>query len=217
MGGLMRPAPEPGMDPGGSSASGTLPRRAMFEVIRAFVKTVEKVDLYTSKHNNKTAQLAIRLARRLGFAPAAIRLIHQGALLHDIGKIGIPASILLRPGKLSPIEYALVKEHAAIGWEVISEIGFAQPIALMIRQHHERLDGSGYPDGLANGSILPESMVVAIADVVHALLAQRPYRRALDDAAITGILEEDRGHRLPARFIDTAVDILHQEGDRLRA
>lgn len=205
------------MDSSGPPASEALPRRMMLEVIRAFVKTVEKVDLYTSKHNCKTAQLAVRLGGRLGFSPAAIRLIHQGALLHDIGKIGIPASILLRPGKLSSTEYALVKEHSTIGWELINEMGFAQPIALLIRQHHERLDGSGYPDGLANGSILPESMVVAIADVVHALLAQRPYRRALDDAAITGILEVERGNRLPARFIDTAVDILRQQGDRLRA
>jgi HD-GYP domain-containing protein (c-di-GMP phosphodiesterase class II) len=182
--------------------------RTLLGVIRAFAKSVEKVEPHTAGHQIETARFAVRMAKRLRFQNAAIRLIHLGATLHDIGKIGVPPSILLRPGKLSPNEFALVKEHPQIGWEIMSEVEFTMPIAAVIQLHHERLDGSGYPFGLVNGSIMNEALVVAVADTTQAMLSYRAYRPRLDTKRIVEILEEDRGVRLPARYVDVAIDLL---------
>ena len=185
--------------------------RILLGVIRAFAKSVEKVEPYTAGHQVETARFAVRMAKRLRFRNATIRLIHLGATLHDVGKIGVPPSILLRPGKLSANEFALVMEHPQIGWEIMSEVEFTMPIAAVIQQHHERLDGSGYPFSLVHGSIMDEALVVAVADVTQAMLSYRAYRPRIDTNRLIGILAEDRGVRLPARYVDTAIDLLSSD------
>lgn len=193
-----------------------IPRAVVLDMMRAFVRTVEKVEPHTASHNTVTARFAWTLARRLKFSPAACRLIHLGGLLHDIGKIGVPADLLLRPKKLSATEFALVKEHPAIGWEIVSELGVAHDLATVIRQHHERLDGSGYPDRLSNGAIMPEAMVVAVADVAIALKVHRPYRGPMETEAIGRLLEPDRDTRLPAPVIDAALALLREQDGMTR-
>ncbi len=188
-----------------------VPRPMMLSVMRAFAKAVANAEPHTAMHQDETARFAVLLARRLGLSATSVRLIRLGALLHDIGKIGIPPSLLLRPGPLSAAEFALVKEHPRLGWEIVSEIEFAVPVATVIHQHHERLDGSGYPGGLGEGAIMPESLVVAVADMAHAMMSRRAYHAGMNQATVIRILESDRGSRLPADCVDVAVDLLRCE------
>jgi HD-GYP domain-containing protein (c-di-GMP phosphodiesterase class II) len=126
-----------------------------------------------------------------GWEDDRIHALRTAGVLHDVGKIGIPAEILTRPGQLSRVDFALVKEHPKIGFEVIEHVDFGYPIAEMILQHHERMDGSGYPAGLVGDEILLEARILAVADVVEAMASHRPYRAALGlDAA----LDELRAH-----------------------
>lgn len=187
------------------------PRRLLRDMVRAFANTVERVDPHTAGHQTQTARLAVIIARRLRFSSAETRLIHLGAMLHDIGKIALPPSLLLRPSKLTPTEFALVKEHPRLGWEMVSEVDIALPVATMIMQHHERLDGSGYPHGLHNGAIMPEALAIAAADKLHALISRRPYQPEMNPAAIERLLAEDRGTRLPAAMVDCAIDLFRSE------
>lgn len=182
--------------------------RLLLGVIRAFAKTVEKVEPHTAGHQADTARFAVKMAKNLRFSNQSIRLVHLGAMLHDVGKVGVPPSILLRPGKLSAAEFALIQEHPRIGWEIIHEVEFTLPISTVILQHHERLDGSGYPSGLTASEIMEESLVVAVADSAQAMLAHRAYRPRVDRDRILETLTEDRGLRLPARYVDTAIDLL---------
>jgi len=123
------------------------------------------------------AQLASALARELGgIAAERLKGIWTGAILHDIGKIYVPAEILTRPGRLSEIEFELIKNHAEVSYEILKDIEFQWPVPLIVRQHHERLDGSGYPAGLKGDDILFEARILGVADVVEAMSSHRPYR-----------------------------------------
>lgn len=152
-------------------------------VTEALIGTVEAIsnigevrDPYTAGHQNHVAQLAVRIASALGLPADARRAVYLGAQIHDIGKIGIPAEILTRPGPLNELEMRLVRCHSRIGYDLIAGIPFPWPIAQIVLQHHERMDGSGYPDGLSGNQILMESRIVMVADVVDAMASHRPYR-----------------------------------------
>jgi putative nucleotidyltransferase with HDIG domain len=188
------------------------PRQVLEDIVRAFGKTVEKVEPYTAGHHLETARFAVILAGRLGFSAAAIDLVRLGAALHDVGKIALPPSLLLRPGKLSPAEYGVIQDHPRLGWEILSEIKLALPVATVILQHHERLDGSGYPQGLSSEAILAEAMITAVADKAQALIAHRPYQPAMDQAMVTRLMAEDHGTRLPGPYVDAAIDMLRGGG-----
>ena len=140
---------------------------------------VEVRDPYTSGHERRVSQLACAMAGTLGWDEAAVEHLRTACLLHDIGKIGVPVELLAKPTRLSDAEFRIIKEHAPAGYEILCSIDFGAPVATMVRQHHERLDGSGYPDGLAGDEILPEARVMAVADVVEAMVTDRPYRAAL--------------------------------------
>lgn len=192
-------------------AEARLPRQATFTMVRTLAKTVERVEPNTAGHLAATARFAVVLARRLRFRPAAVRVIHLGAMLHDVGKVGVPPTLLLRQGSLSSREFALVQEHPMIGWEIATTARLDPAIATIVRQHHERLDGSGYPDRLSNGAIMAEAMVVAIADEVHALAARRSYRPGMAAEAIAQILDADGDSRLPRRYVDAAIDLVWEQ------
>ncbi len=181
---------------------------SMESAIEAIALTVEKRDPYTAGHQRKVAELAAAIGREMGLSSEQIHGLRLGAIIHDIGKIYIPAEILNRPGKLSEHEFALVKTHAQVGYDIIKNVDFAWPVALMVRHHHERLDGSGYPDGLKGEDIVLEARILAVADVVEAITAHRPYRAALGMEAGVHALLKGRGTIFDARAVDACLRVL---------
>lgn len=142
-------------------------------------KLTEVRDPYTSGHQQRVADLAATIARRMGLGPDRVEGIHAAGVLHDIGKLTIPAEILTKPAKLNELEYSLIKVHPQTGYDILKGIKFPWPLPEMVLQHHERLDGSGYPQGLSGEDIMPEARILAVADVVEAMSSFRPYRAAL--------------------------------------
>ncbi len=163
-------------------------RHSLEESIKAIASTVEMRDPYTAGHQRRVGQLAAAIARELGLEEETIHGIDLAAGIHDLGKIHVPAEILSKPGKLSDIEFSLIKTHPQSGYDIVKDVEFPWPIARAILQHHERLDGSGYPNGLKGDEILLEARIIAVADVVEAMSSHRPYRPAKAiDAALAEI------------------------------
>ncbi|CAA6605102.1 Response regulator [Rhodospirillaceae bacterium LM-1] len=159
--------------------SGERLRRALMQTIQAVGLTIEKRDPYTAGHQQRVAELASAIGRELGFEEERLEGLELGSVIHDIGKIAIPSSFLNKPGRLTDTEFALIKTHSVIGFDIIKDVEFTWPIAKMVRQHHERMDGSGYPDGLKGDDILLESRIICVADVIESMASNRPYRAAL--------------------------------------
>ncbi len=155
-------------------------QRAFLQSLLGLANALEAKDPYTRGHSERVAGMAQRLARRLGFSPSEARVLAQAGLLHDLGKIGIPESVLRKPGPLTGEEWALMREHPVVGARIVAPLEFFSEGALIIRHHHERQDGSGYPAGLAGGAIPLGARIVAVADVFDALTSERPYRRSLE-------------------------------------
>ncbi len=154
-------------------------QRVINGIINAMALTVETRDPYTGGHQRRVAELGRAIAVKLGISVEHADSIHMAGLIHDLGKIAVPAEILSKPGRLSSAEFELIKNHPGIGFDILKDIEFPWPIAKIIQQHHEREDGSGYPLGLKGPDILLESKILAVADVVEAMAAHRPYRPAL--------------------------------------
>lgn len=179
--------------------------------IEAMAATIEMRDPYTAGHQQRVTQIADAIAIELGVDAEQRKGLHVASSVHDIGKISIPVGILAKPGRLSAIEYELIKGHAASGYEILKGIDFPWPVATIVRQHHERLDGSGYPDGISGDSILLESRILAVADVLEAIHSHRPYRPGLGlDVALSN-LEEGRGKLFDPQVVDACLR-LGEEG-----
>ena len=161
----------------------------LHEVINALTTALDAKSHYTCGHSERVAEYALLLARAMKLDRQQQQRIHIGAHLHDIGKIGIPDSVLDKPGKLTPAEVLLMKGHPAIGDKIISQVAIFQQFVTVVRSHHERFDGSGYPDGLAGAAIPLEARIVAVADSLDAMVSTRPYRRAYDLAAAVREIE----------------------------
>ena len=166
--------------------------------VAALGTTSELRDPYTAGHQRRVAELACAIAAELGWDERRIATLHTAALLHDLGKIVVPAEILSKPGKLTDTEFLLIHQHSAAGAEILAGIDFGDDVAAIVRQHHERLDGSGYPDGLADADILPAARVLAVADVVEAMVSHRPYRPGLPLDVALGEIEQGSGLRYDA-------------------
>ena len=183
-------------------------RRAMDGVIRSMGRTVESRDPYTAGHQHRVARLARSIAVEMGLDPDTVTGVYTAAEIHDVGKIAVPSEILVRPGRLSAIEFDLIKSHVVVGSDILRSIDFPWPIADMVRQHHERQDGSGYPDGLKGDDILMGSRILAVADVVEAMASHRPYRAALGiDVAIQEIVAGS-GSRYDSTVVDACLEAL---------
>jgi PAS domain S-box-containing protein len=186
-------------------------------VIAALARTVDVRDPYTAGHQRRVSELAVAMAERLGLAEASLRGVQIAGMLHDVGKIVVPAEILSSPGSLNAAEFELIKAHPLAAYEILKPVEFDFPVAGVVVQHHERLDGSGYPAGLAGGSILPEARVLAVADVVEAIISDRPYRAALPlDAAADEFLH-GAGSRYDAAACDAAIGVCREQGFALSA
>ncbi len=177
-------------------------RKALGGTVQAISALVETRDPYTAGHQRRVADLARSIAAEMGLASDQIEGLRMASTIHDIGKIAVPAEILIKPGQLTDIEYSLIKIHSQAAYDILQDIDFPWPIARMVLEHHERLDGSGYPQGLSGDQILLESRIIAVADVVEAMASHRPYRPAL---GIDVALDEIRSHR-GIRYDATVVD-----------
>ncbi|TAL35201.1 MAG: HD domain-containing protein [Spirochaetes bacterium] len=190
-------------------------RNAMNAIIEAMVFTVETRDPYTAGHQKRVANLARAIAKELWLTDDQIDGIRMAGVIHDLGKISIPAEILSRPGKLLPLEYGLIKTHAQVGYDILKNIEFPWPVAEIVHQHHEKIDGSGYPQGLQGEQIHKESRVIAVADVVEAMASHRPYRAAL---GIDKSLEEitaNRGSLYDGDSVDACVILFTRKDFKL--
>lgn len=153
-------------------------KRELYQLVNVISATIEVRDYYTSKHQSRVSSLARCIAQELELPKDQIENTRIAATLHDIGKLGVPTAILAKVGKLRKEEFALIKQHSVIGEGILKKVDFEGPISTIVRQHHERLDGSGYPDGLMADEILLESKIVAVADVVESMSSSRAYRQA---------------------------------------
>ena len=153
--------------------------RIFLRTINALSRIMEIRDLYTLGHQQQVSAIARSIGRELGLSSDVIEGMRIGATLHDIGKLGVPAEILVKPARLTPVEYELVKTHSDLGHSILKEINFPWPVAEMVHQHHERLDGLGYPQGLKGDEILIEAQIIGLADALHSIASHRPYRPAL--------------------------------------
>ncbi|MDD8025842.1 MAG: HD domain-containing protein [Acidobacteriota bacterium] len=165
-------------------------RKASDGMILAMANIVEQRDPYTAGHQKRVARLACAIALEYGMSAERIEGMRMAGIIHDIGKISIPAEILSKPGRLTALEYSLVKTHSQIGFDILKDIDFPWPIARIVLQHHEKIDGSGYPQGLQGNDILLEARILAVADVVEAIASPRPYRPAI---GLDKALEEIEG------------------------
>lgn len=181
-------------------------------VIHSLSSTVEARDPYTSGHQKRVAWLSVSIAGHMNLPPQRIRGIRMAAMIHDLGKIALPAEILSKPSRLSDIEFSLIKNHPEVGYDILKDIPFPMPIADIIYQHHERLDGSGYPRGLKSHEIHQEAKIIAVADVVEAMSSHRPYRPALGiDMAIREI-SENRGRFYDPDSVDACLKSISIDG-----
>ena len=187
---------------------------AALGAVGAVAATIEKRDPYTSGHQSNVARLSVEIARRLGWDEFKIEGLRLGAMLHDIGKISVPAEILNRPGRLTEHEFGIIKDHPQTGYEILEPIDFPWPVQRMIVQHHERLDGSGYPAGLSGDEIIDEARVIAVADVLDAITSHRPYRPGRGVNVALEEIQRGRGNAYDPAVVDAALDLVRRDGFR---
>jgi PAS domain S-box-containing protein/putative nucleotidyltransferase with HDIG domain len=186
-------------------------QKILDETVVAIALICERRDPYTAGHQNRVAQLACAIASEMGMNEEEISYIKIGATLHDIGKIYVPAEILSKPGKLSLSEFEIIKTHPLVGYEIIKTIDFPEVISQIILQHHERLDGSGYPYRLKAGDITIEAKIIAVADVVEAMSSHRPYRPSLGiDKALEDI-EKNKGILFDPVVVEACTKIIKKK------
>ena len=183
----------------------------LLQTIEAIAATVEARDPYTAGHQQRVALLASAIASEMGLSAEIIHGISLAASIHDLGKIRVPAEILSKPGRLNQIEYELVKGHSQTGYDIIKHIQFSLPIAQMVLQHHERQDGSGYPQGLKDEQILLEAKILAVADVVEAMSSHRPYRPSLGMGAALEEIAKNRGVYYDERVVDSCLALFREK------
>lgn len=174
----------------------------------------EARDPYSAGHQQRVAELAVAIAIDLGLSPHDVDGLRLAAKVHDIGKLAIPSQILNKPSRLRPTEFALIKEHAQAGSDIVRGIDFPWPVADVILQHHERIDGSGYPAGLVGDGILLGARIIAVADVVEAMSSHRPYRASLGITAALSEIESGRGTLYDAEVVDVCLRRFREDGWR---
>lgn len=182
-------------------------KKTSTSIIFTMAKILELRDPYTAGHQQRVARLACAIAREMGLSEDQVDGIFMAALIHDIGKIYVPAEILNRPAKLNETEMDLVKTHPSVGYDIVREIDFSQPVDRIIVQHHERIDGSGYPVGISDNNIIMEARILAVADVVEAMASHRPYRPALSIDEALSEIDRYRNRLYDTHVVDACLKI----------
>lgn len=187
-------------------------RLALEQTVAAIAATIEYRDPYTAGHERSVAELSEKVARELGMPSDVCHGLFLAGLLHDVGKIKVPVEILCSPGRLNELEYGLIQMHAEVGYEILRGIEFPWPVADIARQHHERIDGSGYPQHLRGPEIILEAQIVACADIVDSMCSHRPYRAGLGLERALDELRTLRGVKLDAGVVDATLHVMQQAG-----
>ncbi|KQC10225.1 MAG: hypothetical protein APR62_12485 [Smithella sp. SDB] len=191
-------------------------RKAFGSTVQVMVSAIEMRDPYTASHQFRVANLAYAIASKVGFSDDEIEGIRMAGFIHDIGKLSIPAEILSKPTKLTNIEFSLIKEHSRIGYEMLKDIESPWPMAQIVYQHHERMDGSGYPRNLKGDAILMDARIMAVADVVEAMASHRPYRAALGIEVALEEIEKNKGILYDDVVADACLKLFREKGYHLR-
>lgn len=184
---------------------------ALSAMVAPIVTAMEMRDPYTTGHQSRVAEIAWAIGREMGWPEERLQGLRVAALVHDIGKISIPSEILTKPGKLNAAEREMIKGHAETGYAILRDIPFAWPVAQIVRQHHEKLDGSGYPMGLMEDAILLEAKVLAVADIVEAMASYRPYRQGIRLEVVLEQLEREAGSLLDAEVVGVCAALFRQK------
>ena len=187
-------------------------QQALKDSIHAIAFALETRDPYTAGHQRQVAKIATAIAREMGLPETVIEGVHFGSLIHDLGKISIPAEILTRPRRLTALEMQMMQTHPQAGYDIIMGIDFPWPVSEMVLQHHERVDGSGYPNGLKGDEFLLESKILAVADVVDAMTSHRPYRAGLGIVRALEEIEHHRGTHYDPLVVDACLRLFREKG-----
>ncbi len=185
---------------------------ALTQTIGAMSTVVEMRDPYTAGHQRRAAELARSIGVEMRLSDAQVLVLYRAALVYEVGKIRVPAEVLSKPGQLDEVEYGLVQTHCQAGFDILRNIDFPWPIAQIVLQHHERLDGSGYPQGLKGNDILLEARIIAVADVVEAMCSHRPYRPALGVDAALGEINAQKGMHYDPAVVDACIRLFRERG-----
>jgi HD-GYP domain-containing protein (c-di-GMP phosphodiesterase class II) len=191
-------------------------RKALGATVQAMAMTVETRDPYTAGHQRRVADLARSIATEMNLSVDQINGIRMAATIHDLGKISVPAEILSKPTKLTALEFSLIKTHPQSGYDILKDIDFPWPVARIVLEHHERMNGSGYPNGLTGDNILMESRIIAVADVVESMGSHRPYRPSLGIEAALEEIEKNRGTHYDNAVSDACLRIFREKGYQLQ-
>ena len=190
-------------------------RKALGATVHAIAVVVETRDPYTAGHQRRVADLARAIATEMGLTTDQIDGVRMAGVIHDLGKISVPAEILSKPTKLTNLEFRLIKTHAQSGYDILKNIEFPWPIARMVLEHHERMDGSGYPNGLTGDKLLIESRILAVADVVEAIASFRPYRPAVGLDEALDEITKNKGNLYDPEVVDVCLRLFHEKGYKI--
>ena len=190
----------------------TLLEKAFESTLLSISKMVDLRDTYTAGHQRRVGEISRHIGEAMGFSPEHCQALNWAGFIHDAGKIGVPAEILTKPTKLSDIEFKLVQSHSEIGSELLKDVKMPYHIAEVVLQHHERMDGSGYPKGLRGEEILMDARILAVADVFEAMVSHRPYRAALGYEAALAELTAHKNTKYDAQVVDCLTKLVLQEG-----
>ncbi len=191
-------------------------RKALGGIIHAAARMVETRDPYTAGHQRRVTDLARAIAKEMGLSQDQIDGIRMAGTIHDLGKLSVPADILSKPGRISEPEFEIIKTHPQVGYEILKEIEFPWPVAQIVLQHHERMDGSGYPQGLSGEDILQEARILTVADVVEAMASHRPYRPALGIDKALDEISQKRGILYDPEVVDITLKIFTEKEFELK-
>ncbi len=183
-------------------------RRAMEGIVQAISTTVEMRDPYTAGHQQRVADLACAIAEAMALPEDEIYGLRMASVIHDLGKIMIPSEILSKPGQLNPLEYELIKNHVQAGYDILKQIEFPWPLADIILQHHERMDGSGYPNGLRGDEIMLAARILSVSDVFETIASHRPYRPSLGLPHALNELRTNRGRLYDEQVVDVCLSLV---------
>lgn len=190
--------------------------RTFESTLLSISKIVDLRDAYTAGHENEVGNIACRIGQELGYSEEHCQLLKWAGIVHDVGKIAIPAEILSKPGRLSLIEYQLIQMHAQMSYDILQDVEINYPLATVVLQHHERLDGTGYPQGLKGDEILKDAQIIAVADVFEAMVAHRPYRVGLGYEVALNELIENKNTKYSEEIVDVLVNLVRNKDFKIK-